>query len=105
MKNEIKNLAIVSVIIFCLAGNAFAEDRKSVTVSCIIPAIIGLNAVIASDEKAIQKDKLQAADQQSEAKDKLVPNVSASEKTNMKNIFFLSEEKTDTGLLQTVYSR
>jgi len=105
MTNEIKKLTIILVIIFCIAGNAFAGDGKSLTVSCVIPAIPGISAAIVSDGKGTQKDGQDKASQQAEIKDKIVPTETASANNNAKNIFFLSEAKTDTGLMQTVYIR
>lgn len=112
MKNKIKKAAIISVMIFCAAGQVFAGDSAYISISCTIPAIPGLNAPIISEKMNEQTENAAVTNQEeskeplAEIKDKIIPQeLPEAKKNNIKHLFFLSEENTAGGLLQTVYSR
>ena len=112
MKNEIKKMAIIPVMIFCMATEAFAGDSAYIAISCTIPAIPGINAPIISEEMNEQTGNIATTNQKEskeplpEIKDKIIPQeLPESKKNNTEHIFFLSEKNTAAGLLQTVYSR
>jgi len=112
MKNKIKKMAIISVMIFCIVGEVFAGDSVYIAISCTIPAIPGINVPIISEEMNEQTGNVATTNQKEskeplpEIKDKIIPQeLPEAKKNNMEHLFFLSEENTATGLVQTIYSR
>ncbi len=107
-----KKSIIVSITLFCIAGKVFAGESVYIPISCRIPAIPGINAPIISDEKNMRGEDIVAQNQEEpkeplpEIKEKIIPDeLPALKKDNAEHIFFLSQDNTATGLVQTVYSR
>jgi hypothetical protein len=112
MKREIKRMGITLALIFFMAEEVFAADNVYIPISCTIPAIPGINTPIIDEAGGIQGEDNTSAKQEgpketlSQIKEKIIPDeLSLSQKNKLEQIFFLAEEKTPTGLLQTVYSR
>lgn len=85
-----KRILISSLlVIFCLTNTAWAQDSFSVSVSCIIPAVPGVNAPLIGEKAVIQEENKTAS-----------PLLIQEEKE-----IKLAEEKNSSIILQTLYSR
>ena len=97
-----KILLVALITIFGLTDAALAQDSFSVSVSCIIPAVPGVNAPLI-EEKTISKDNSNVAPKEADIQEgnKIEsPSVIQEEKEIQ-----LAQGKTAYVIVQTLYSR
>ncbi len=98
MKMTIR-LILGVILACCLAGEAFAEQRISIPVSCTIPAIPGLNVPLNDKTSAIKPEAKIKHEGKEDIKTGGNQNVQIQEDRLVKN-------DTQKGvMLQTVYNR
>lgn len=109
MENKIKKNIIILVITLCIAAKVFAAETISISISCTIPAIPGVNAPIAKeatnpqdDENALKYPEESEMPPEIENKTTAQPN---AKKDNKPSPFLLSEKKTPLQVVKTIYSR
>jgi len=105
MKNTLfKKILLGLIILISTVNISLAGDSISIAVSCSIPAIPGVNVPMI-EEASVRTDQDQVAQKeikaQEETKEEAPQAVSPAPEKEM----LLTEEKTNSVIMQTLYSR
>jgi hypothetical protein len=97
----IKKVILSLMVAFILVGSCLAADSVTVSVSCTIPSVPGLNAPGVLDEKYIERP---VGDNQA-SQEESITSASTEQIQKQESELRLAEGKTQAILVQTLYSK
>lgn len=100
-----EKILMIGLLIISLIGRAWAQDSFSISVSCSIPAVPGLNAPLIEEEtpRVTETDEFTQKDAKNQEEIRLEsPTLLQEDKEKQ---IQLAEGETSTVIVQTIYSR
>ena len=91
------------IILLSLAGISFAGDSHTISVSCTIPEIPGVNAPAVVEEKTVKIDTSIPAQQEVETQEETKKHAVIQEETEKEVL--MAKQQNSSVVVQTIYSR